>query len=71
MIRVANTGEERPSPLPSNPDLEGGHMLDPDVMIAIRWLPPYLQLVVMLMVNIVPPSEEDKLWDKRGKEALA
>ena len=23
------------------------------------------------MENMVPQSEEDKLWDKRGKEALA
>ena len=40
-------------------------------MTTIRQLPLYLELVVTLMANMVPPSEENKMRDKRGKEALA
>ena len=39
-------------------------------MATIRQLPPYLQPMVTLMVNMVPPSEEDKLRNKRRKEVL-
>ena len=39
-------------------------------MMTIRQLPPYLQLVVTLMENMVPLYEEDRLKDKKGKEAL-
>ena len=40
-------------------------------MATIWQLPPYLQLVVTIMANMVPPSKEDKMRDKRGKEAFA
>ena len=53
------------------PRQKGDYTPYPDVMVIIRQLPPYLQLVVTLMANMVPPSEEDRLQDKRGKEALA
>ena len=39
-------------------------------MATIRQLPPYLQPVVTLMANMVPLSDEDKLWEKKGKDAL-
>ena len=39
-------------------------------MATIRQLPPYLQPMVTLMANMVPPSEEDKLRNKRRKEVL-
>ena len=50
---------------------EGDYTPDPDVMATIRQLPSSLQPVVTLMANMVPPSEEDKLWEKRRKDALA
>ena len=40
-------------------------------MATIRQLPPHLQLVVTLMVNMVPPSEVDRLQEKRGNDALS
>ena len=40
-------------------------------MATIKQLPPYLQPVVTLMVNMVPSSEEDRLQEKKGKDALA
>ena len=39
-------------------------------MVTIRQLPPYMQLVVTIMANMVPLSEDSKIRDKRGKEAL-
>ena len=57
-----------PSELPSQ---EGDYTPNPNVMVTIWQLPPYLQLVVTLMVNMVPASEEDRLQEKRGKKALA
>ena len=39
--------------------------------MTIRQLPSYLQSAVTLMVNMVPPNEEDRLRNKRGNEALA
>ena len=33
-------------------------------------MPGYLQLVVTLMAMMVPPTEESRLWEKRGQEAL-
>ena len=53
------------------PGQERGYTFDPEVMATIRQLPSYLQLVVTLMDNIVPSSEEDKLRDKRGNEVFA
>ena len=41
------------------------------MMATIRQLPPHLQLVLTLMLNMVPPSEEDRLREKKGKDALA
>ena len=53
------------------PGQKDGYTPDPEVMTTIRQLLPYLQLVVTLMANMVPPNEEYKLQDKREKEALA
>ena len=52
------------------PDSEGGPAVDLDIMATIRQLPPYLQLVVTLMANMVPPNEESRMREKRGNEAL-
>ena len=48
-----------------------GHTLDPEVAEIIKRLPGYLQPVVTLMATMVPPTEESKLQEKRGWEALA
>ena len=53
------------------PGQEGGYTPDLDVMATIKWLPSHLQSVVTLMVNMVAPTEEDKLWEKRGFDALS
>ena len=53
------------------PSQEDGHTPNPEVMATIRQFPPYLQPVVTLMANMVPPSNEDRLGDKKGKEVLA
>ena len=50
-------------------------MLDrytPDLELSevVKKLPGYLQTVVTLMATIVPPTEENKLREKRGREAL-
>ena len=52
------------------PNSEGGHIPDPEVMATIRQLPPYLQHVVTLMANMVPPNEESRMREKRRNEAL-
>ena len=39
-------------------------------MTTIRQLPSYLQPVVTLMENMVPPSKESRMRDKRGKNAF-
>ena len=67
--RIANVGVGRLSPL-LNSLTWRGHTPDLDIMATIRQLPPYLQPVVTLMVNMVPPNEESKIREKRGKEAL-
>ena len=39
-------------------------------METMKRLPGYLQPVVTLMVTMVPPGEESRLGEKRGREAL-
>ena len=46
-------------------------MPDPEIIEAVKRLPGYLQPVVTLMATMVPPTEESKLWEKKGQEALA
>ena len=40
-------------------------------MATIGQFLPYLQPMVTLMANMVPPSNEDRLGDKKGNEVLA
>ena len=47
-----------------------GYTPDPKLSKVIKQLPGYLQPVVMLMATMVPPTEESKLWEKMGREAL-
>ena len=54
----------------TQPGLEEGYTPDPEIAEAVKRLPGYLQPVVTLMGTMVPPSEESKMWEKRGREAL-
>ena len=54
----------------SQPSVLEGYTPDLELSEVIKQLPGYLQHVVTLMVKMVPPSEESKLREKRGHEAL-
>ena len=68
--RVANAGEGRSLPLLNSLIQRGGPAADPDVMATIRQLPPYLKPVVTLLANMIPPNEESRIREKRGKKVL-
>ena len=51
--------------------VQGGYTPDPEIVEAVKRLPRYLQLVFTLMATMVPLTEENKLWEKRGQKALA
>ena len=44
---------------------------DPEIAKAVKRLAGFLQPVVTLMATMVPPFEESKMREKRGREALA
>ena len=54
----------------SQPDVQEGYTPDPELFKIVKRLPGYLQLVVTLMATMVPQTEESRLRDKRGREAL-
>ena len=54
----------------SQPGVPKGYTLDPELSKVVKQLPGYLQPVVTLMAMMVPPTEESKLLEKRGREAL-
>ena len=47
-----------------------GYTLNPELSKVVKQLPGYLQPVVTLMATMVPPTEESKLQENRGWEAL-
>ena len=51
--------------------VEEGYIPDANIAKAVKRLPGYLQPVVTLMAIMVPPSEESRMREKRGREALA
>ena len=55
----------------TQPGVEERYTPDPEIAEAVKRLSKYLQLVVTLMAMMVPPTEESKMWEKRGREALA
>ena len=55
----------------THPSVEEGYTLDANIAKAIKMLPEYLQLVVTFMATMVPSSEESRMWEERGQEALA
>ena len=55
----------------SLPGVLEGYTSDLELAAVVKRLPGYLQPVVTLMATMVPPSEESKMREKRGREALA
>ena len=54
----------------SQPDVLEGYTPDPELVEVVKRLPRYLQPVVTRMATLVPPTEESRLWEKKGREAL-
>ena len=54
----------------SQPDVLEGYTPDPELIEIVKRLLGYLQPVVTFMATMVPPTEESRLRDKRGCEAL-
>ena len=52
------------------PDVLEGYTPDPELIEIIKKLTEYLQPVVTLMAMLVPPTEESRLPEKKGQEAL-
>ena len=48
-----------------------GYMPDPEVIEVIKRLPGYLQPVVTLIATMVSSTEDSRMCEKRGREALA
>ena len=51
-------------------DVLEGYSPDPELAEVIKRLPRYLQPVVTLMAMMIPPTEESRLREKKGWEAL-
>ena len=54
----------------SQPSVPEGYTPDPELSEVVKQLLRYLQPVVTLMATMVSPTEESKLREKRGREAL-
>ena len=54
----------------SQPGVQEGYTSDPEVAEVVKRLPGYLQPMVTLIATMVPPTEERRLQEKRGWEAL-
>ena len=63
--------ERRTEIAASQPRVHEGYTLDLEVAKVVKKLPGYLQPVVTLMAAMVSPTEESKMCEKRGQEALA
>ena len=63
--------ERRTEIMISQPGVQEGYTPDLEVAEVVKRLPGHLQPVVTLMATVVPPTEESKLREKRGREALA
>ena len=51
-------------------DVLEGFTLNTELTKVVKRLLGYLQLMVILMATMVPPTEESRLREKRGREAL-
>ena len=54
----------------SQPDVLEEYTPDPELAKVVKRIPEYLQPMVTLMATLVPPTEESRLREKRGREAL-
>ena len=54
----------------SQPGVLKGYTPDLELLEVVKKLPGYLQPVVTLMATMVPPTEESKPREKRGRDAL-
>ena len=54
----------------TQPSVEKGYTPDVGIAEVVKSLPGYLQPVVSLMATMVPSSDENKMRDKKGWEAL-
>ena len=54
----------------SQPGVLEGYTPNPELANVVKRLHGYLQPMVTLMATMVPPTEERKLREKRGREAL-
>ena len=50
--------------------MQEGYTPDPELSEVVKQFPEYLQPVVTLIATMVPPTEESKLREKKGREAL-
>ena len=55
----------------TQPGVEKGYTPDTDIVEDLKRLSGYLQPMVTLMITMVPLSKESRMWEKRGREALA
>ena len=55
----------------TQPNMEEEYTPDAEIVEAVKRLPGFLQPMVTLMATMFPPSEESKMREKRGREALA
>ena len=54
----------------SQPNVLEGYTSDPELAEVVKKLPGYLQPMVTLIATLVPLTEESRLREKRGREAL-
>ena len=55
----------------TQPSVDEGYTPDLEIAEAVKRLLEYLQSIVILMATMVPPFEESKMQEKRGREALS
>ena len=54
----------------SQPSVLEGYTSNPELTEVVKRLPGYLQPVVTLMATMVPPTDERKMREKKGWEAM-
>ena len=55
----------------TQPSVMEGYAPYANIVEVVKLLPRHLQLVVTLMATMVPPFEESRMQEKKGREALA
>ena len=54
----------------SQHNVSQGYTPDPELAEVVKKLPEYLQPMVTLMATLVRPTEENRPWEKKDREAL-